>query len=1666
MDSQEKSAVGTSTSLQATNPSGTQLAAGLVTAPAVAPVKRPATQFVQTYSYEEVGQSLGATAAEHSTSATAPNQPNQNQPAQSQPNQSQPNQSQPFIAGLSFEEDEDLSAPQAATEQVSQNEQASASTSNHQPKFNFGSGATVAGFAGMSATDAPASGAKRVVKFGQGGGAAFKQAKAESPFTQAKTNSGANKTWGFGASKGGFKVNSNFRRGAGFGSLAGGTLSAEGDFAQVGNLGKSEDLAYELKSAQAAQDDLVTQLALAYESPALGQDAVDAAYFQERRNYFKARLALPDGSFSTPYGTVAGTGQAEQVLAQQVADLHVIDEALAAAEGLEAQRLQEQRQAVQQQFDQLWEHFDAARQKAQQAQAALKSAKLAQASASAPAATSLSATDGSATDLSLTDKVTQALAAIASADAQAKDSQAKASPLQTPASNLGSSDSEPGKAKVSLAPENLPDAPQDQLAKPTQALDMSQLKLEVPEGFAQLAGLGNLASVEIKPAQVQAQPMLALKQEPQLDLSLKIGSVSAEQIAQAGQQAKALEQAALAKAQAEPAQEPVAEQKLGELEQAPEQAPEQAVAQGIQTAQNPVRDAGASVNLEAGAPQVAEPADTVLDAAQNKVQDTASTAALESESESKSAPADQLAQQDQITRQAQLTAQPQPEIVAHVPVAPSLTSTSGDPEEVAFVSWNDVAQAAPEEVEAPVAEAIISAEDPSEAQLDAIAAILDTPTPEELAAQEKAEQERVEKAAAKAAAERAAAEAEQKKREEIRAKAQADLTARLERLKAKRAENKAGQKAADDALYDRIQKLRQPKPDSTELSRQEQSERIKASLKARVAELQKQRQVDEEHLAEEKETRNKAVAAALQEKRARLAEEKAQREQERAAQAAAQAQKAAEKVAAAVVAQASQVSTELASEPEVNPVQAEIAAGSVTTSASAPTASAPGAPKEGSVTSQTAVSQTATSATVPAQTAASQTAASAQVSPPAQATTATAKTAKTAETAAPSAQAVFTTRPVNPKYAASALANKLAMQKLNQALDAQLASKNPDTLELEQAGLKYNREEVVVEIKGYQENLTPSASPLANLEAKELELETEIARLQGAQDPEQAAKDYLARAYQDSNQASTATALAQTQLELAKTQQELSKVQETYQTTLEQAQQANALVEQQRLLLEEKTNLLTQAKAEVAKAQAQAAQATQATQEQAAQEQAAAPAALEAEAAEKQAKLEAELADLNQRLNRALVDLAQTTAAKESLQQVVHELEAKQASQASEQNSLVAQASQTSQAQASAGQNSTADLSANQDLDPALVAKFENALGQAKACCDQADLARATALAEPAQYETRDGVTTKAYTDFYGRTRQVKLSAHYPEYEYDVEDLFKDAEVVLEGQNLKKTYTIREGLFKRTHVHAVKDANFILREGETLAIVGESGSGKTTLAKLVASIERPTDGKLWFRGEPMDCSGPGRCKKRRKEIQVIFQNPHSSLNPRKTIYKSLEEPLLLNTDLNAQQRRQKIEEIIQLVGLKVEHLKRFPHMFSGGQKQRIAIARGLILNPSVVIADEAVSALDVSVQAQILNLMLDLQKRYNLAYMFISHDLSVVHHIAHRVIVMYHGDIVETGTVEEIFTNPQHEYTKKLLEAVPKLPESVVAARKAERDAKNEAVRAKVAAQLNKENQG
>ncbi|WP_460448553.1 dipeptide ABC transporter ATP-binding protein [Alsobacter sp. SYSU BS001988] len=232
-------------------------------------------------------------------------------------------------------------------------------------------------------------------------------------------------------------------------------------------------------------------------------------------------------------------------------------------------------------------------------------------------------------------------------------------------------------------------------------------------------------------------------------------------------------------------------------------------------------------------------------------------------------------------------------------------------------------------------------------------------------------------------------------------------------------------------------------------------------------------------------------------------------------------------------------------------------------------------------------------------------------------------------------------------------------------------------------------------------------------------------------------------------------------------------------------------------------------------------------------------------------------------------------------------------------------------------------------------------------------------------------------------------------------------------------------------VKALSGVSFDLASGKTLAVVGESGSGKSTLARLVTMIEEPTAGTLKINGVDMVAATAADRKRLRSEVQIVFQNPYGSLNPRQTIGAALEEPLLVNTTMPAAQRRQAARDMMARVGLRPEYVERYPHMFSGGQRQRIAIARALMLRPKILVLDEPVSALDVSIRAQVLNLLAELQNEFQLAYLFISHDLSVVRHIADDIMVIYLGHAVEVGSREAIFSAPQHPYTRALLSATP-----------------------------------
>lgn len=257
---------------------------------------------------------------------------------------------------------------------------------------------------------------------------------------------------------------------------------------------------------------------------------------------------------------------------------------------------------------------------------------------------------------------------------------------------------------------------------------------------------------------------------------------------------------------------------------------------------------------------------------------------------------------------------------------------------------------------------------------------------------------------------------------------------------------------------------------------------------------------------------------------------------------------------------------------------------------------------------------------------------------------------------------------------------------------------------------------------------------------------------------------------------------------------------------------------------------------------------------------------------------------------------------------------------------------------------------------------------------------------------------------------------------------------LLRAVGLKKYYPVKKGLFaKPQQVKALDGISFRLERGKTLAIVGESGCGKSTLGRLLTMIEEPTEGELYYNEHNFLEKDKATKALRRKKIQIVFQNPYASLNPRKKIGSILEEPLIINSKLSAKERKEKVLLMMAKVGLRPEFYDRYPHMFSGGQRQRIAIARGLMLEPDIVVADEPVSALDVSVRAQVLNLMMDLQSELGLSYVFISHDLSVVEHIADEVMVMYLGRCVEQGSSEQIFANPQHPYTQALLSATPRL---------------------------------
>ncbi len=267
----------------------------------------------------------------------------------------------------------------------------------------------------------------------------------------------------------------------------------------------------------------------------------------------------------------------------------------------------------------------------------------------------------------------------------------------------------------------------------------------------------------------------------------------------------------------------------------------------------------------------------------------------------------------------------------------------------------------------------------------------------------------------------------------------------------------------------------------------------------------------------------------------------------------------------------------------------------------------------------------------------------------------------------------------------------------------------------------------------------------------------------------------------------------------------------------------------------------------------------------------------------------------------------------------------------------------------------------------------------------------------------------------------------------------KQGEILLEVKNLKKHFPIRKGFFKSLagYVKAVDGVNFFIRSGETMGLVGESGCGKTTTGRVILRAYEPTAGEVWFRDKNLGRVNVPELDKQdikslRQNMQMIFQDPYSSLNPRMTLLQIVGEPLLVNGVSRGSDLKDRVAELLRVVGLRPEYMIRYPHAFSGGQRQRIGIARALALNPQLIVCDEPVSALDVSVQAQVLNLLQDLQQEFDLTYLFVAHDLSVIEHISDRVSVMYVGKLVEMAATEELFGNPLHPYTEALMSAVPK----------------------------------
>jgi len=258
-------------------------------------------------------------------------------------------------------------------------------------------------------------------------------------------------------------------------------------------------------------------------------------------------------------------------------------------------------------------------------------------------------------------------------------------------------------------------------------------------------------------------------------------------------------------------------------------------------------------------------------------------------------------------------------------------------------------------------------------------------------------------------------------------------------------------------------------------------------------------------------------------------------------------------------------------------------------------------------------------------------------------------------------------------------------------------------------------------------------------------------------------------------------------------------------------------------------------------------------------------------------------------------------------------------------------------------------------------------------------------------------------------------------------------EVLMEVRDLKKYYPVTKGVFSRTvaHVKAVDGVSFNVRKGETLGLVGESGCGKTTTGKVILRLQEPTEGEVWFEGQNIMGLQREQMRRLRREMQIIFQDPYSSLNPRMTVGDIIGEPMIIHGVARGAAKEKRVRELLEVVGLSPEHARRYPHEFSGGQRQRIGVARALALNPKLIVCDEPVSALDVSIQSQILNLLVDLQAEFGLTYIFIAHGLAAVKYISDRVGVMYLGKLVEMADAEELYANPKHPYTEALMSAIP-----------------------------------